>query len=157
MKSVKKCKTCSTKMLQNGSGKLFFHRKSIFRRFLIPPSVPKWAPGRPRSRPEAFQLFFDFPFCLKTGFDRAPGGPGEVPGHPQTPASDHFGAIFGRFLKQEPTNKKQVLAKFPSALLPPSLFNFTNLSLSKLSSPSCPPILQASKHPRWARRNARSV
>ena len=120
---------------------------SIGSRFLNPPSVPKWAAGRPRSRPEAFRLFFDFPFCLKTGFDRAPGGPGEVPGHPQTRASDHFGAIVGRFLKQGSTNKKQALANFPSDLLPPSLFNFTNLSLSKLSSPSCPPILQASKHP----------
>ena len=99
MNSVKKYKKYNTTMHKNGSGKRFFHRKSIFRRFLGPRGSPRGLPGRPGRLPEAFQCFCDSLLCLKTALDRVLGGPGEVPGHPQGPPRDHFGRILGRFLK----------------------------------------------------------
>ena len=94
MKTVKKCKKCSTKTHKNGSGKRFFHRKSIFRRFWGAPWVPGSLPGRPGRLPEAFQFVFDSSLCLKTALDRALGGPGEVPGTLRDPP----GTILGGFL-----------------------------------------------------------
>ena len=97
MKALKKCKKCSTKTHKNGSGKRFFHRKSIFRRFGGAPWVPGSLPGRPGRLPEAFQFVFESSLGLKTMLDRALGGPREVPGHPQEPPREHFGGFLVDF------------------------------------------------------------
>ena len=124
---------------------------------------PRGPPGTSREPARSLPIVIDSSLSLKTGLDRAPGGSGEVPGHLQGPPRNHFGMIFGRFLKS-------VFRETAMATLP-FLWTLSSNSLTFSSLLSCGHVslirstdglydlaqrlsLQTSKQPRRVTRSA---